>query len=213
VLITEVAANLKACFFLAQHAAISMRRQKHGRIIFTTSIAGILGLGKVHGYTASKSGLIGLTRSLAKNGPPIFTRRERPAHGGSSSPVLVLIVMALRGSLGLMKAAVVADCAALNDGPRRHIANAITNKRPEPYAGRNGVVAHPRIGLVPAITALWVGLVGRPLQRIVAHIFASPDFCPGLANGLYQRNADFLRDGLALANGQKGMSSGSAFLL
>lgn len=60
-----LAANLKACFFLAQHAAVPMRRQKHGRIIFTTSIAGILGLGKVHGYTASKSGLIGLTRSLA----------------------------------------------------------------------------------------------------------------------------------------------------
>ena len=55
-----LSANLKACFFLAQHAAVSMRREKHGRIIFTTSIAGILGLGKVHGYTASKSGLIGL---------------------------------------------------------------------------------------------------------------------------------------------------------
>ena len=60
-----LAANLKACFFLAQHAAVPMRREKQGRIIFTTSIAGILGLGKVHGYTASKSGLIGLTRSLA----------------------------------------------------------------------------------------------------------------------------------------------------
>ena len=60
-----LAANLQACFFLAQHAAIPMCRQKHGRIIFTTSIAGVLGLGKVHGYTASKSGLIGLTRSLA----------------------------------------------------------------------------------------------------------------------------------------------------
>ena len=58
-----LAANLKACFFLAQHAAVSMRREKHGRIIFTTSIAGVLGLGKVHAYTASKSGLIGLTRS------------------------------------------------------------------------------------------------------------------------------------------------------
>lgn len=60
-----LAANLKACFFLAQQAAVSMRSRKYGRIIFTTSIAGILGLGKVHGYTASKSGLIGLTRSLA----------------------------------------------------------------------------------------------------------------------------------------------------
>ena len=60
-----VSANLNACFFLAQHAAVTMRRQGRGRIIFTTSIAGVLGLGKVHGYTASKSGLIGLTRSLA----------------------------------------------------------------------------------------------------------------------------------------------------
>ena len=60
-----LAANLKACFFLAQHVALSMCRRKHGRIIFTTSIAGILGLGKVHGYTASKTGLVGLTRSLA----------------------------------------------------------------------------------------------------------------------------------------------------
>jgi gluconate 5-dehydrogenase len=60
-----LAANLKACFFLAQQAAVSMRSRKYGRIIFTTSIAGILGLGKVHGYAASKSGLIGLTRSLA----------------------------------------------------------------------------------------------------------------------------------------------------
>jgi NAD(P)-dependent dehydrogenase (short-subunit alcohol dehydrogenase family) len=42
-----------------------MRRQGRGQIIFTTSIAGVLGLGKVHGYTASKSGLVGLTRSLA----------------------------------------------------------------------------------------------------------------------------------------------------
>jgi gluconate 5-dehydrogenase len=39
-----LAANLKACFFLAQQAAVSMRSRKYGRIIFTTSIAGILGL-------------------------------------------------------------------------------------------------------------------------------------------------------------------------
>lgn len=60
-----VSTNLNACFFLAQHVAVTMRRQGRGRIIFTTSIAGVLGLGKVHGYTASKSGLVGLTRSLA----------------------------------------------------------------------------------------------------------------------------------------------------
>src|SRR5271169_2977326 len=58
-----LAANLKACFFLAQRAAAPMRNQRHGRIIFITSIAGILGRSTVHAYVASKSGLAGLTRS------------------------------------------------------------------------------------------------------------------------------------------------------
>jgi gluconate 5-dehydrogenase len=58
-------ANLKACFFLAQQAAVSMRQHRHGRIIFTTSIASILGRSAIHGYAASKSGLVGVTRSLA----------------------------------------------------------------------------------------------------------------------------------------------------
>ena len=60
-----LAVNLKACFFLAQEATISMRRQGYGRILFTTSITGILGRGTIHAYVASKSGLAGLTRSLA----------------------------------------------------------------------------------------------------------------------------------------------------
>jgi gluconate 5-dehydrogenase len=57
--------NLKACFFLAREAAASMRQQKRGRIIFTTSIASIQARSAIHGYAASKSGLVGLTRSLA----------------------------------------------------------------------------------------------------------------------------------------------------
>src|SRR6476660_4145842 len=96
-----------------------------------------------------------------------------------------LIVVALRGSLCLLKTAVMANRAALHDGPRRHIANPITNKGPEADAGRNGIVAHSRIGVVPAITALWVGLVCSPLQRVVAHIFVFPDFCPGSCQLLY----------------------------
>jgi gluconate 5-dehydrogenase len=42
-----------------------MRSQGHGRIIFTTSVVGILGRRTVHAYAASKSGLAGLARSLA----------------------------------------------------------------------------------------------------------------------------------------------------
>jgi hypothetical protein len=56
----------------------------------------------------------------------------------------------------------------------------LVSNRPEADAGRNGVVAHLRLGMVPAIAALWVGLIGRPLQRVVAHIFVPPDFVRGL---------------------------------
>jgi gluconate 5-dehydrogenase len=60
-----LAANLRACFFLAQRAAASMRERRHGRIIFTTSMTALLGRAYIHGYVAAKSGLAGLTRSLA----------------------------------------------------------------------------------------------------------------------------------------------------
>ena len=60
-----LAANLSACFFLAQSVAAPMRSQGYGRIIFTTSVIGILGRRTVHAYAASKSGLAGLARSLA----------------------------------------------------------------------------------------------------------------------------------------------------
>jgi len=60
-----LAVNLKACFLLAQHVAVAMRRQRHGRIIFTTSIAAYQARSSIHGYAASKSALVGLTRSLA----------------------------------------------------------------------------------------------------------------------------------------------------
>ncbi len=60
-----IAADVTACFFLAQHAAPAMRRQGYGRIIFTTSITATRGRATIHGYVAAKSALAGITRSLA----------------------------------------------------------------------------------------------------------------------------------------------------
>jgi gluconate 5-dehydrogenase len=60
-----VATNLTACFSLAREAARVMLPRKYGRIIHTGSVAGILGRPTIHGYVAAKSGLHGLTRSLA----------------------------------------------------------------------------------------------------------------------------------------------------
>jgi gluconate 5-dehydrogenase len=60
-----IAADVTACFFLAQQAAAAMRRNGYGRIIFTTSITAMQGRATIHGYVAAKAALAGITRSLA----------------------------------------------------------------------------------------------------------------------------------------------------
>ncbi len=60
-----LSANVTACFFLAQSAAVGMRITGYGRIIFTTSAAAVRGRASIHGYAAAKSALAGVTRSLA----------------------------------------------------------------------------------------------------------------------------------------------------
>ena len=60
-----LAIHVSASFFLAQKAAAPMRRNRHGRIIFTTSITALKGRATIHGYAAAKSALAGLARSLA----------------------------------------------------------------------------------------------------------------------------------------------------
>lgn len=60
-----VSTNLRSALFLAQAASAPMKAQKWGRLIFTTSITGMRGRATIHAYVASKSGLAGLTRSLA----------------------------------------------------------------------------------------------------------------------------------------------------
>lgn len=57
--------NLTSCFRLSREAARIMLEQKHGRIISTGSVAGILARPTIHGYIAAKAGLHGITRSLA----------------------------------------------------------------------------------------------------------------------------------------------------
>jgi gluconate 5-dehydrogenase len=60
-----LAIHVSASFFLAQRVAAPMRRNRYGRIIFTTSITALKGRATVHGYVAAKSALAGLARSLA----------------------------------------------------------------------------------------------------------------------------------------------------
>jgi gluconate 5-dehydrogenase len=60
-----VSVNLSACFRLARDAARLMMPNRHGRIINTGSISGILARPTIHAYVAAKAGLHGLTRSMA----------------------------------------------------------------------------------------------------------------------------------------------------
>jgi 3-oxoacyl-[acyl-carrier protein] reductase len=58
--------NLKAAFLASKAALRPMLKQKYGRIVNVSSLAGVVGNAGQANYSASKAGLIGLTRALAK---------------------------------------------------------------------------------------------------------------------------------------------------
>lgn len=66
--------NLKSVFNCCKAAARPMVRQRQGRIINISSVSGITGQGGQTNYSASKAGIIGFTKSLAKElGPRSIT--------------------------------------------------------------------------------------------------------------------------------------------
>lgn len=58
--------NLKGAFLCCKAAACMMLRQRYGRIVNMSSVVGLHGNAGQANYSASKAGLIGLTKSLAK---------------------------------------------------------------------------------------------------------------------------------------------------
>jgi 3-oxoacyl-[acyl-carrier protein] reductase len=58
--------NLGGAFRVVKRAVPGMLRARQGRIILISSVVGMLGSGGQVNYAASKSGLIGLARSLAR---------------------------------------------------------------------------------------------------------------------------------------------------
>ncbi len=58
--------NLTGSFRLAKRAVSKMMRLRRGRIIFISSVVGLLGSGGQVNYAASKAGLVGMARSIAR---------------------------------------------------------------------------------------------------------------------------------------------------
>lgn len=73
--------NLKGAFHLIRHCTPLFLRQKEGCIINITSVAGLTGNAGQCNYAASKAGLVGLTKSIAKELAPRGIRCNAVAPG------------------------------------------------------------------------------------------------------------------------------------
>jgi acetoacetyl-CoA reductase/3-oxoacyl-[acyl-carrier protein] reductase len=79
---TVIAVNLSGAFFMAQAAVEHMIERGTGRIISVSSVIGETGnIGQAN-YAASKSGLFGLTKTLARETVFALARAQRPAGDG-----------------------------------------------------------------------------------------------------------------------------------
>jgi len=61
-----IATNLKGAFNMSRHVTQAMLKQRSGTIINMSSVVGVTGNAGQTNYAASKSGLIGLTKALAR---------------------------------------------------------------------------------------------------------------------------------------------------
>ena len=91
--------NLKGAFHCCKAAYRPMMRQRCGRIINMSSIVGLRGNAGQANYSASKAGLIGLTKSLAKEPVSythldVYKRQEvMDAAGQHSSSTITCVTM------------------------------------------------------------------------------------------------------------------------
>ncbi len=80
--------NLTGVYSLTRETALKMKDRRKGSIILITSMAALYGIPGVSAYTASKSAVLGLTRSLAVDLSPYGIRVNAIAPGFIDTPML-----------------------------------------------------------------------------------------------------------------------------
>ena len=58
--------NLTGVFNYCRAAIVTFMKQRSGRIVNLTSVSGVMGMARQVNYSASKAGIIGLTKALAR---------------------------------------------------------------------------------------------------------------------------------------------------
>lgn len=61
-----ISVNLKGTFNMCKHVSSIMMKQKYGKIVNISSVVGVCGNAGQINYSASKAGVIGITKSMAK---------------------------------------------------------------------------------------------------------------------------------------------------
>ncbi|HCT89878.1 MAG TPA: 3-oxoacyl-[acyl-carrier-protein] reductase [Lachnospiraceae bacterium] len=111
-----IAVNLKGAFHMIRHCSSMFIRNREGCIINITSVTGLMGNAGQCNYAASKAGLIGLTKTIARELAPRGVRCNAIAPGfiatdmtdnQSENPMLQMIPLGKMGEPGD-----VADAAA-----------------------------------------------------------------------------------------------------
>ncbi|MBU1727483.1 MAG: 3-oxoacyl-[acyl-carrier-protein] reductase [Candidatus Omnitrophica bacterium] len=73
--------NLTGTFNLSRNAIVAFLKQKSGNIVNITSVSGVIGLARQTNYASSKAGIIGFTKSLAREVSPYGIRVNAVAPG------------------------------------------------------------------------------------------------------------------------------------
>ena len=84
-----IAANLSSVFYVTHAAVKHLIAQRSGAVVNISSIAGPLGFPTIGSYSASKAGVIGLTKTMAAEWCEFGVRVNSVAPGWTSSPMNV----------------------------------------------------------------------------------------------------------------------------